>query len=78
LRYALFCFARVPRYVENSKKGGMTTMSAFPFVAWALTIVLGLIIYIAIASTIEKSGLDRLGATGNLFTCDPDTAKKKK
>jgi hypothetical protein len=49
----------------------------FPFVAWIVTIVVGAIVYIVIATTIEKSGLERLGATGNLFTCNPETAKKK-
>jgi hypothetical protein len=53
-------------------------LSAFPFIAWVLTIVAGFIIYLAIAATIEKSGLERLGATGSLFTCNPETAKKKK
>ncbi|MDR0389049.1 MAG: hypothetical protein LBH73_03190 [Spirochaetaceae bacterium] len=53
-------------------------ISAFPFIVWILTIVAGLIIYIAIARAIEKSGLERLGATGNLFTCNPDAAKKKR
>ena len=45
-------------------------MSIIPFVFWAATLVIGLIIYIAVASTIEKSGLERLGATGSLFTCE--------
>lgn len=51
-------------------------MSPIPFVAWAITVVAGTIIYVAIAKQIEKSGLKRLGATGNLFTCDPDKGGK--
>jgi hypothetical protein len=45
---------------------------------WAGTIVAGLFIYIGVAKKIEATGLKRLGATGNLFTCDPDrhTARK--
>jgi hypothetical protein len=53
-------------------------ISAFPFVVWILTIVAGFFIYLGVASAIEKSGLERLGATGNLFTCNPEAAKKKK
>jgi len=51
-------------------------MSLFPFIAWAATVVIGVVVYVAVARVIEKSGLPRLGATGNLFTCDPDKAKK--
>ncbi|MFV0516441.1 MAG: hypothetical protein ACK5MV_03500 [Aminipila sp.] len=51
-------------------------VSLFPFIAWGIVIVVGIIIYIGVASTIEKSGMKRLGATGNLFTCDPDKVKK--
>lgn len=47
-------------------------MSMIPFIFWIGTIVAGLVIYLAVAKTIEKSGLKRLGATGNLFTCDPE------
>ncbi len=50
-------------------------MSIVPFIVWFLTIIAGLIIYLRVAKTIEKSGLERLGATGNLFTCDPDAKK---
>jgi hypothetical protein len=60
----------------TKKEGHM--ISAFPFIAWILTIIAGLIIYLVIARTIEKSGLERLGATGSLFTCNPEAAKKKK
>jgi hypothetical protein len=52
-------------------------ISAFPFVVWILTIVAGLIIYLGVAAAIEKSGLERLGATGSLFTCNPEAKKKK-
>lgn len=50
-------------------------MSIVPFIVWILTIVAGLFIYLGVARTIEKSGLERLGATGNLFTCNPDAKK---
>ena len=33
--------------------------------------IAGFVIYVSVATVIEKSGLKRLGATGNLFTCDP-------
>lgn len=46
-------------------------MSIVPFVFWGASIVAGIIIYVSVATVIEKSGLKRLGATGNLFTCDP-------
>ncbi len=46
-------------------------MSMLPFVFWGASLVTGLIVYVVVASAIEKSGLKRLGATGNLFTCDP-------
>ena len=52
-------------------------MSIIPFIFWAATLVVGLIIYVAVASTIEKSGLERLGATGNLFTCEPKKENTK-
>lgn len=52
-------------------------MSMIPFIAWGATIVAGIAIYLWVATQIEKSGLKRLGATGNLFTCDPDKAEKK-
>ncbi len=47
-------------------------MSLIPFVSWAASMAVGTIIYLYVANQIEKSGLKRLGATGNLFTCDPD------
>lgn len=47
-------------------------MSIIPFAAWVLSVVAGTIIYICVAMKIEKSGLKRLGATGHLFTWDPD------
>lgn len=50
-------------------------MSTFPFVAWALVLIGDIIVYIAVAKRIEKSGLARLGATGKLFGCEPDPAK---
>ena len=53
-------------------------MSAIPFVCWALAVVAGIVIYIVVAIKIEKSGLKRLGATGHLFTCNPDAEEKKK
>ncbi|MEA4813375.1 MAG: hypothetical protein VB112_00500 [Oscillospiraceae bacterium] len=53
-------------------------MSAIPFVCWALAVVAGVVIYIVVAIKIEKSGLKRLGATGNLFTCNPDAEEEKK
>lgn len=52
-------------------------MSIFPFVMWALSVVVAFIVYIAVAKKIESSGLARLGATGNLFTCNPDPEKLK-
>lgn len=52
-------------------------MSMLPFVLWALTLVIGLIIYVAVACTIEKTGLKRLGATGHLFTCNPEEDKEE-
>lgn len=52
-------------------------MSIVPFIFWAGTIVAGLIIYVATAAVIEKSGLKRLGATGHLFTCEPKETDKE-
>lgn len=52
-------------------------VSMFPFIAWAVVVVIGIVVYIGVAMTIEKSGLERLGATGNLFTCNPEAKKKK-
>lgn len=52
-------------------------ISMFPFIVWGLTIIAGLFIYIGVATVIEKSGLARLGATGHLFTCDPESSKKQ-
>ena len=52
-------------------------MSMLPFITWGGTVVAGLIIYVSVASVIEKSGLKRLGATGNIFTCDPDKNASK-
>lgn len=53
-------------------------MSMLPFALWAIIVVLGLVAYLLVATRIEKSGLARLGATGKLFTCDPDPAKLEK
>lgn len=53
-------------------------VSMFPFIAWGVVLIIGLIAYLIVAVKIEKSGLERLGATGHLFTCDPDANKKKK
>lgn len=47
-------------------------MSLIPFIVWGLSIVAGTVIYICVARLIERSKLKRLGATGHLFTCDPD------
>lgn len=52
-------------------------VSIFPFIAWIVVNVIGLVVYLCVAVTIEKSGLKRLGATGNLFTCNPEATKKK-
>lgn len=52
-------------------------MSALPFIFWIFSVVFGMIVYILVAKKIEASGLERLGATGHLFTCDPDKDKKK-
>ena len=46
-------------------------MSIVPFVFWGASILSGVVIYVSVATVIEKSGLKRLGATGHLFTCDP-------
>lgn len=56
-------------------KGGIE-MSIIPFVFWGGTLVAGTIIYIAVASVIEKAGLERQGATGHLFTCEPKKENK--
>ena len=53
-------------------------VSMFPFIAWVAVLIIGLIAYPIVAVKIEKSGLERLGATGNLFTCNPEAKKKKK
>lgn len=50
-------------------------MSMIPFVMWGLSILTGTIIYVCVARKIEQSKLKRLGATGHLFTCDPDRQK---
>lgn len=52
-------------------------MSIVPFIFWAGTVVAGIIIYVVVGSTIEKSGLRRLGATGSLFSCDEKINKKE-
>ena len=46
-------------------------ISMFPIIAWAAVILLGIIVYVCVALTIEKSGEKRLGATGNIFTYTP-------
>ena len=46
-------------------------MSIVPFVFWGASILSGFVIYVSVVTVIDKSGLKRLGATGNLFTCDP-------
>lgn len=51
-------------------------VSMFPFIAWVVVLFIGLAVYLFVATRIEKSGLPRLGATGNLFTCNPDAKKK--
>ena len=53
-------------------------VSMFPFIAWIVIILIGLVVYLIVATKIEKSGLERLGATGHLFTCNPEAKKKKK
>ncbi len=50
-------------------------MSIIPFIFWAGTVLAGVVIYVIVASVIEKSGLERLGATGSLFSCDPKEKK---
>ena len=50
-------------------------MSIIPFVFWAGTVAAGIVIYVIVASVIEKSGLERLGATGSLFSCEPKSSK---
>ena len=52
-------------------------MSMFPFISWGLSVAASFIIYVFVGSRIEKSGEERLGATGNLFTCNPEPKKKK-
>ena len=52
-------------------------MSIVPFVFWGVSILSGFVIYVSVATVIEKSGLKRLGATGNLFTCDPKEDDKQ-
>lgn len=51
-------------------------MSIIPFIFWLSTLIIGLIVYLIVALIIEKTGLKRLGATGNLFTCDPKEDEK--
>jgi len=51
-------------------------MSIIPFMFWGSTLVVGLLVYVIAASTIEKTGMPRLGATGNIFTCDPKEENK--
>lgn len=51
-------------------------MSIVPFIYWAGTVVAAIIIYIIVGSTIEKSGLERLGASGSLFTTNVKKNKK--
>lgn len=52
-------------------------VSLFPFVAWIVVNLIGLVVYLGVATVIEKSGLKRLGATGNLFTCNPDAERQE-
>lgn len=52
-------------------------MSIVPFLFWAASLIVGLIVYMLVAKAIEKSGLERLGATGSLFTCEPKTGARK-
>lgn len=53
-------------------------VSLFPFIAWGVIVAIGFVVYIGVAMTIEKSGLARLGATGHLFTCNPEAKAKAK
>ena len=53
-------------------------VSMFPFIAWIVIILIGLVVYLIVATKIEKSGLERRGATGHLFTCNPEAKKKPK
>lgn len=52
-------------------------VSMFPFIAWIVVNLIGLGVYLGVATAIEKSGLARLGATGNLFTCNPKVTDEK-
>ena len=52
-------------------------MSIIPFIFWAASLVTGLIVYVVVASAIEKTGLERMGATGHLFTCEPKHKDEK-
>lgn len=50
-------------------------ISMFPFIAWGCVVLCGIIVYVGVASVIEKSGEKRLGATGNIFTYTPKEDK---
>jgi len=43
-------------------------MSMLPFIFWGGSIVLAIVVYIATAMVIEKSGKQHLGANGHLFS----------
>ena len=54
-------------------------VSMFPFIAWVAVLIMGLIAYLIVAVKIEKSGLERLGATViPTSTGNPEAKKKKK
>lgn len=46
-------------------------------ILWCFSLLFGLIVYVIVGKKIEKTGLRRLGATGNIWTCDPDKVDKK-
>lgn len=53
-------------------------MSMFPIIMWILMVVVAFVVYIPVAARINKSGLERLGATAHLFTCSPESDPIKK
>ncbi len=43
-----------------------------PWIMWAATLVIGAINCVVVCKAVEKSGLERLGATGSLFKYKKD------
>ena len=50
-------------------------MALFPWILWGASLVVGAINCYIVCAKVEKTGLERLGATGHLFKYEKDDAK---